>query len=134
MEKKDTFDVTTLKYDEKGLIPAVVQDADTNEILMVAYMNEDSLRKTFETGKACFWSRSRKKFWLKGESSGHFQVVKEIRTDCDRDTLLLKVEQIGGAACHEGYKSCFHNMLPFAEHEEGVVGDRVFDPDKVYKE
>jgi phosphoribosyl-AMP cyclohydrolase len=121
-----------LKYDERGLIPAVVQDFRTGEVLMVAYMNEESLGKTLKTGKVHFWSRSREKLWLKGESSGNVQLLREIRTDCDRDTLLLKVEQIGDAACHTGYRSCFFNMLPFGEHKEGVVGEKIFDPEKVY--
>ncbi len=113
-----------------GLIPAVVQDAETNEVLMLGYMNRESWEKTLETKKACFWSRSRKKLWLKGETSGHFQEIKEIRLDCDGDTLLLKVTQIGGAACHTGFRSCFHHR-----HEDGewkVSGERIFDPKEVY--
>src|SRR5512137_1186948 len=94
-----------------GLIPAIVQDWKTGEVLMVAYMNEESWAKTRETGKACFWSRSRKKLWLKGETSGKVQIVKEIFLDCDNDALLLKVEQIGGAACHTGYRSCFYRRI-----------------------
>ncbi len=95
-----------LKYDEKGLIPAVIQDSKTNEVLMVAYMNAASLQKTVSTGLTWFWSRSRKKFWQKGETSGHVQRVKEIRYDCDQDTLLIRVEQTG-PACHTGSRSCF---------------------------
>ncbi len=95
-----------LKYDEKGLIPAVVQDATTNEVLMVAYMNAESLKRTVETGLTWFWSRSRQKFWQKGETSGHVQRVREILYDCDQDTLLMKVDQTG-PACHTGAKSCF---------------------------
>ena len=98
------------KCDDKGLIPAVIQDAGTGEVLMVAYMNMESLKKTLETGKTYFFSRSRNKFWLKGESSGHFQIVKEILTDCDKDTLVIRVEQIGGA-CHLGYKTCFVHKI-----------------------
>jgi phosphoribosyl-AMP cyclohydrolase len=95
-----------LKFDEKGLIPAVIQDCITGEVLMVAYMNAESVRKTIETGLTWFWSRSRKKFWQKGETSGHIQRVKDILYDCDQDTLLVKVEQ-SGPACHTGERSCF---------------------------
>ena len=95
-----------LKYDEKGLIPAVIQDCVTGEVLMVAYMNEESLNKTVESGLTWFWSRSRKKFWQKGETSGNIQRVKDIYYDCDQDTLLIKVEQ-SGPACHTGSRSCF---------------------------
>jgi phosphoribosyl-AMP cyclohydrolase len=117
------------KFD--GLLPAIVQDAETLEVLMVAFMNEEAWKATLETGKATYYSRSRNKLWVKGESSGHVQMVKEIRIDCDNDTVLLKVEQIGGAACHEGYKSCFFRKI---ENGEAVtVGMPLFDPEKVYK-
>ena len=99
-----------IKYDEKGLVPAIIQDMDSREVLMMAYMNAESLEKTLETGTTWFWSRSRGKLWNKGESSGHFQYVKSINFDCDGDTLLIKVEQIG-VACHTGTKSCFFNQL-----------------------
>ncbi len=95
-----------LKFDEKGLIPAVIQDWRTNEVLMVAYMNAESVRKTVESGLTWFWSRSRQKYWQKGETSGHIQRVQEILYDCDLDTLLIKVEQTG-PACHTGNRSCF---------------------------
>jgi len=95
-----------LKYDDKGLIPAIIQDWKTNEVLMMAYMNDASLKKTVESGLTWFWSRSRQKFWQKGETSGHVQRVKDILYDCDRDTLLIKVEQTG-PACHTGERSCF---------------------------
>src|ERR1700716_2805532 len=98
----------SLKFDEKGLIPAVVQDAKDGTILMVAYMNKESVRRTLRLKKCVFWSRSRQSYWLKGESSGNVQVVKEIRIDCDGDCLLIKVKQIGGAACHTGHRSCFY--------------------------
>jgi len=114
----------------QGLIPAIVQDWKTGEVLMVAYMNAASWAKTRETGKACFWSRSRQKLWLKGETSGHLQIVKEVYLDCDNDALLLKVEQIGGAACHTGYRSCFYRRIVNGRTEE--VGTRVFDPKEVY--
>ena len=113
-----------------GLIPAIVQDWKTGEVLMVAYMNDESWAKTRETGKACFWSRSRKKLWLKGETSGKVQIVKEIFLDCDNDALLLKVEQTGGAACHTGYRSCFYRKVTNGRLE--TVGERVFDPKEVY--
>jgi len=100
-----------LKFDEKGLIPAIIQDEATKDILMLAYMNEESLQKTLETGKTTFWSRSRQQLWLKGETSGHYQLVKEIWYDCDEDTLLIKVEQIGNVACHTGERSCFFRKL-----------------------
>lgn len=115
-----------------GLIPAIVQDWKNGEVLMVAYMNEESWGKTRETGKACFWSRSRKKLWLKGETSGNVQVVKEVFLDCDNDALLLKVEQVGGAACHTGHRSCFYRRV--ADGRLETVGERVFDPKEVYGE
>ncbi|HON09131.1 MAG TPA: phosphoribosyl-AMP cyclohydrolase, partial [Verrucomicrobiota bacterium] len=95
-----------LKYDSNGLIPAIIQEESTGKVLMMAYMNKDSIEMTVKTGKTHFWSRSRNKFWMKGESSGHIQLVKSISFDCDADTLLIQVEQIG-VACHEGYKTCF---------------------------
>jgi len=115
-----------------GLIPAIVQEWKTGEVLMVAYMNAESWAKTQETGKACFWSRSRQKLWLKGETSGHVQIVKEAYLDCDRDALLLKVEQVGGAACHTGFRSCFFRRI----EGDGLrtVGEKVFDPKEVYGE
>ncbi len=117
---------------EGGLVPAIVQDWKTGEVLMVAYMNAASWAKTQEVGKACFWSRSRQKLWLKGETSGHVQIVKEAYLDCDGDALLLKVEQVGGAACHTGFRSCFHRRV----EGDGLttVGERVFDPKEVYVE
>ncbi len=114
-----------------GLLPVIIQDASTNEVLMLGYMNREAWRKTVETKQVSFWSRSRKALWIKGETSGHFQVVKEIYLDCDGDTLLVKVEQIGGAACHTGFRSCFHRR-----HEAGewkISGIKVFDPKEVYK-
>ena len=113
-----------------GLLPAIAQDADTGEVLMMAYMNAESYAETLATGRAVYYSRSRKKLWRKGEESGNVQQVRAIYVDCDRDTILLKVEQIGGAACHEGYKSCFFRQVT----PEGlkVVGQRVFDPAEVY--
>jgi len=114
-----------------GLLPAIVQDADSGEVLMLAYMNLESWKKTVETGKAHYWSRSRNKLWLKGETSGHVQVVKEAYVDCDFDTILLKVEQVGGAACHTGHRSCFHNKVEGEDIK--TVGQLVFDPKEIYK-
>ena len=120
-----------LKYDANGLIPAVCVDAETRQVLMVAYMNADSLRDTVATGKTHFWSRSRQKYWMKGESSGHTQEVKGIYTDCDRDTLVIEVIQ-HGAACHLGYYSCFFRKLD-ASGQWQDTGEKLFDPDEVYK-
>ena len=114
-----------------GLIPAIAQDAKTGEVLMLAYMNEEAFNETLKTGKAVYFSRSRNKLWRKGEESGHFQIVRELFIDCDADTVLLKVEQIGGAACHEGFSSCFFRKLIDGKTE--VIGSRIFDPSKVYK-
>jgi len=114
-----------------GLIPAIAQDADTGEILMLAYMNREAFEETLACGNAVYYSRSRKKLWKKGETSGHVQKVREIRVDCDRDTVLLKVAQVGGAACHKGYRSCFYRVVE--NNEFNVVEQRVFDPEKVYK-
>ena len=109
------------------LVPAIAQDVKTGEVLMLAYMNQEALDRTVATGKAHYWSRSRKKLWLKGESSGHVQTVTDIRIDCDEDAILLLVEQEGGA-CHMGYRSCFYRTL-----DGEVVGEKVFEPDEVYK-
>jgi phosphoribosyl-AMP cyclohydrolase len=114
-----------------GLVPAIAQDAATGEVLMLAYMNQESFEETLRTGRACYFSRSRNKLWRKGEESGNVQDIIEIRIDCDRDTILLKVNQIGGAACHTGNRSCFYRKI-----ENGTLiedGIRVFDPKEVYK-
>lgn len=108
-----------VKYNADGLVPAITQDIRTDEVLMLAYMNEESLKKTIETGKAHYYSRSRQKLWLKGETSGHFQKIRSISIDCDQDTLLLKVEQTG-AACHTGHRSCFFTRLEADELKTGV--------------
>lgn len=113
-----------------GLIPAVVQDCESGEVLMLAYMNEGAFQRTLETGKACFYSRSRDRFWMKGESSGHVQEVQEIRVDCDADAIVLKVRQVGGAACHTGHRSCFYRTVGAAGWQ--VVETPVFDPKEVY--
>ena len=111
---------------DKGLIHAIAQDYETGEVLMLAHMNEEALRLTIETGKAHYWSRSRNKLWRKGEISGNEQLVKEILIDCDGDSVLLKVEQIGGA-CHTGYRSCFYRRI-----NGEIVGEKVFDPEEKY--
>ena len=103
-----------LKYDDNGLIPAIIQDVKNEEVLMMAYMNKASLEKTIESGKTCFWSRSRQEFWTKGETSGNVQLVKEILYDCDADTLLVKVEQTGAGACHTGNRTCFYRSIEIA--------------------
>jgi len=114
-----------------GLLPAIAQDVHTGQVLMLAYMNRESFAETLARGEAVYYSRSRQKLWRKGEESGHIQKVHAIYVDCDRDCILLKVEQIGGAACHEGYRSCFYRQVT----PEGlkVVGERVCDPEQVYK-
>ncbi len=115
-----------------GLVPAIAQDYATGEVLMLAYMNKKSWEETLKSGMATYFSRSRQTLWKKGETSGHLQVIKEIRIDCDNDTVLLKVEQIGGAACHLGYRSCFFKKLDKNGRSE-IVEKKVFDPEKVYK-
>ena len=115
-----------------GLIPAIVQDYKTGEVLMLGFMNSRAFEKTIKTKKATYFSRSRQALWIKGEISGHVQNVKEIRVDCDNDTILLKVDQVGGAACHKGYKSCFFSKVQ--ENDLKIVESKVFDPKKVYKQ
>ncbi len=114
-----------------GLVTAIAQDDTSGEILMVAYMNEESLRRTLETGEVVYWSRSRKKYWHKGEESGNVQKLKGIYVDCDGDALLLRVDQVGGAACHTGRQNCFFRRIDEGKIED--VGTQVFDPDEVYK-
>jgi len=114
-----------------GLLPAIVQDVKSGRVLMLAYISQTSWEKTLETGEAHFWSRSRQELWHKGGTSGHIQKVKEIWADCDDDTVLFKVDQIGGAACHLGYESCFHKKVDRDENVS-VVDEKVFDPAKVY--
>jgi len=115
-----------------GLVPVIVQEEETGDVLMLAYMNKEAYQKTLETGKATFWSRSRQKLWLKGQTSGHVQEVKKIYIDCDEDTILLKVHQVGGAACHTGHRSCFYRMMD-DKREFKEVEPPVFDPEEVYK-
>ncbi len=108
--KKISFKLASLKFDKNGLIPAIIQDHKNNEVLMVAYMNKESLRRTLKSDKTCFWSRSRKEYWVKGLTSGHFQFVKSVAYDCDMDALLIKVRQLG-CACHTGNRSCFYRKI-----------------------
>ena len=120
-----------LKWDKDGLVAAIAQDADTGDVLMIAWMNREAVQKTVETRLVHYWSRSRGKLWLKGESSGHQQHVESIHVDCDQDALLLKVRQKGGA-CHEGYRSCFYRRVTDAGGLE-VCATPVFDPKQVYR-
>ena len=115
-----------------GLIPAIVQDYASHKVLMLAYISRASWEKTVETGEAHYWSRSRQELWHKGATSGHIQKIKEIYLDCDNDTVLFKVEQAGGAACHTGYETCFHKKVD-PDGNVTLMGERVFDPEKVYK-
>ncbi|MDR1511482.1 MAG: phosphoribosyl-AMP cyclohydrolase [Endomicrobium sp.] len=125
--------IENLKFDDKGLIPVVIQDWESNVVLMMAYMNEEAVERTLETKKATFWSRSRRSFWVKGEVSGNIQEVKEFYYDCDGDCILLKVNQIGLAACHTGHRSCFFKKVT-SHGATKTVGKILFDPSKIYKE
>lgn len=128
--RKGSIELDFAKGD--GLLPAVVQDYMSGNVLMLAYINQESWEKTLETGEAHYWSRSRRELWHKGGTSGHVQKIMEIYADCDNDTVVFKVEQVGRAACHLGYESCFHKKV----NRDGnftVVGQRIFDPEKVYK-
>ena len=125
----DSAFLEAVSFDVAGLVPAIVQDANTDQVLMMAYMTAETLRDTLDSGRMVYWSRSRQERWVKGQTSGHTQVVQEVRLDCDGDTLLFKVEQEGGA-CHTGYESCFYRRV---EGGELVAdGEKVFDPDAVY--
>jgi len=128
------------KFGPDGLIPCITTDHVTNEVLMFAFMNAEALAQTIRTKRATYWTRSRNKIWVKGEESGNFQFVKELRVDCDQDVILLKVDNVGGAACHNGYPSCFYRKLaPGADAAQPgtlkleFAADRVFDPATVYK-
>jgi phosphoribosyl-AMP cyclohydrolase len=120
-----------VKWDEQGLVPAIAQDAQTGEVLMFAWMNREALEKTAETGQAVYWSRSRRKLWHKGEESGHFQKVLDMRVDCDKDVVLLKIEQVGGIACHTGRRSCFFSALKSGKWHD--VDPVLKDPREIYK-
>jgi phosphoribosyl-AMP cyclohydrolase len=123
--------IDELKYDAQGLIPAIIQDHEDKSVLMFAWMNKDSLADTLRTGRTHFWSRSRQKYWMKGEESGNVQNVKSLAYDCDKDVLLIQVEQVGGAACHTGHRTCFYTSLVDGKpHEDPHL---VFDPKQVYK-
>ncbi|AGF79539.1 phosphoribosyl-AMP cyclohydrolase [Desulfocapsa sulfexigens DSM 10523] len=113
-----------------GLLPAIVQDYLSGDVLMLAYINQESWEKTLQTGKAHFWSRSRHMLWLKGETSGHVQLIREVLVDCDQDTVVFKVDQLGGAACHKGYGSCFYRRV--TDDSLTIIGEKVFDPSAVY--
>ncbi|MFT5393144.1 MAG: phosphoribosyl-AMP cyclohydrolase [Gammaproteobacteria bacterium] len=120
-------------FNTADLIPVIAQDDASGTVLMLAYMNAQAYEETINTGRVCYWSRSRSRLWRKGEESGNVQNVKHIYYDCDADTLLIKVEQIGGAACHEGYESCFFREIDSSTRVVNVIGERVFDPAEVYK-
>ena len=136
--------IADIKWNEQGLVPAIAQDAETGDVFMVAWMNHHALRETVETGKAVYWSRSRKRLWRKGEESGHEQRVNEVRLDCDSDVILLRIEQVGGIACHTGRRSCFFKKLegdkwvdvePILKIPSDIYDlsdtDTEFDPDKL---
>lgn len=123
--------LSKLKYDSDGLVAAVIQDNTNNEVLMVGYMNTEAVKQTLLTGRVCFWSRSRQKLWIKGETSGHTQTVESVAVDCDGDALLFKVEQ-KVAACHTGYRSCFFREVSPDGESMQIVGDKIFDADAVY--
>ena len=124
-----------VRWDSQGLVPVIAQEAGSNDVLMFAFMNREALAKTLELGQAVYWSRSRKRLWHKGEESGHFQTVKEIRLDCDEDVILLKVEQHGGIACHTGRHSCFFQRLTTEQGQSQwkTVDPVLHDPERIYK-
>lgn len=131
-KETNTDFLKNVRWDSNGLVPCIMQDAKDNAVLMVAYMNRESLQKTLQTKKSHFWSRSRQKLWFKGEESGNVQLVKKIYIDCDGDCILIKIKQIGNAACHTGMRSCFYRQVDDRKRLV-VVGKKMFDPDKVYK-
>lgn len=120
------------KFDSNGLIPAIIQDSDTGEVLMLAYMDKTAIERTLNEKRTVFYSRSRKKYWVKGETSGHMQEVVEVLTDCDQDTVLIRVKQKGGA-CHLGYRSCFVNQLGLKGELVKVTQEKIFDPESTYQ-
>ena len=124
------MDMNALKWDEKGLISVIFQDYETREVLVLGYMNREALERTLETGKVHLFRRAHGRVMIKGETSGNVQLVKEMWVDCDGDAFVMKIEQVGGAACHEGYRSCFYRRLINGELK--VIGERVFDPNEVY--
>jgi phosphoribosyl-AMP cyclohydrolase len=120
-----------LKFNADGLIPAIIQEQSTGRVLMMAWMNAESIKRSVELGKTVFWSRSRQKYWIKGESSGHVQIIKDVAFDCDGDTLLIQVEQTG-AACHEGYKSCFFRSVREQGNSVATTEPQLIKPEQVY--
>ena len=119
-------------FSKSELIPVIAQDDKSGDVLMLAYMNQQAFQETLKTGRVCYFSRSRQKLWRKGEESGHVQELKSIFFDCDADTILVRVNQVGGAACHEGYRSCFFRRISPESGEISVEGERLFDPSEVY--
>ena len=119
-------------FDKNPLIPVITQDEETSQVLMLAYMNEAAYVETLKTGHVCYFSRSRQSLWRKGETSGHVQVLKKLFYDCDADAILTQVVQKGGAACHEGYKSCFFREISLESGESKIIANKVFDPEQVY--
>ena len=127
------MDLDKIRFDKKGIVPVITQDAETGDILMLAWMNRKSLEKTLRTGIMTYWSRSRRKLWVKGKTSGNIQKVREAFVDCDADCLLFKVEQKGmKAACHKGYRSCFYRKINPGDGSFSVIAERIFDPEEVY--
>ena len=120
-------------FSKTELVPVIAQEAETGDVLMLAYMNDDAYAETLATRRVCYYSRSRQKLWRKGEESGNVQHLKQIYYDCDADTVLVKVEQVGGAACHEGYRSCFFREIDPDTGKAKVIAERVFDPADVYR-
>jgi len=120
-------------FSKSELLPVIAQDATSGDVLMLAYMNAEAYAETLRTGRVCYFSRSRQKLWRKGEESGNFQELKGLFYDCDADTLLVKVHQVGGAACHEGFKSCFFRQIDPATGTVSILGERLFDPKAVYQ-
>ena len=127
------IDVNSPDFSKTELIPVIAQDDATGDVLMLAYMNAEAFEETLQTGRVCYYSRSRKKLWRKGEESGHVQELKALFYDCDADAILVKINQIGGAACHTGFRSCFFRQIDPKSHSVSVIGERVFDPETVYK-
>ena len=133
MTEMTMIDASGPDFTKTELIPVIAQDEATGDVLMLAYMNAAAYEETLSTGRVCYFSRSRKKLWRKGEESGNIQELKSIFFDCDADTLLVKVNQIGGAACHEGFRSCFFRQIDPKSKTVSIVGERIFDPQTVYK-
>ena len=123
-----------IDFKKNELIPVITQDKNSGVVLMLAYMNEEAFEETIKTRKVCYYSRSRRRLWRKGEESGNYQNLHNLYYDCDSDTILVKVEQIGNAACHEGYQSCFYREINLENKTSSIIADRIFDPSKVYAE